>query len=115
MKEFVSAQALLPCSPAADPHDLVADRPRPVCESGPSAVGGLADDLIERCCGSHSLALVYRFLRNAGMDELEARAEFEQFLSGTLSEKLLDTAARCVGANSINWAKTLRPSSRDWP
>src|SRR5215468_11231895 len=97
MKEFVSDEPLLPYSPAADPHGLVVDRPTPVCESRPSALGGLADDLIERCCGSHSVALVYRFLRNAGMDELEARAEFEQFLSGTLSEKLLDTAARCVG------------------
>jgi hypothetical protein len=100
MQEFVSVKALLQYSPPANPRDLVVDRPKSVCESEPSTLGALADDLIERCCGSHSLALVYRFLRNAGMDELEARAEFEQFLLGTLSEKLLDTAARCIGANS---------------
>jgi hypothetical protein len=50
------------------------------------------------CCGSHSLGLVYSFLRKAGLDEGEARAEFEQFLSGTLSERMLDTATRWIQA-----------------
>jgi hypothetical protein len=44
------------------------------------------------------LGLVYSFLRKAGLDEGEARAEFEQFLSGTLSERVLDTATRWIQA-----------------
>jgi hypothetical protein len=44
------------------------------------------------------LGLVYSFLRKAGLDEGEARAEFEQFLSGTLSERMLDTATRWIQA-----------------
>jgi hypothetical protein len=57
---------------------------------------GLADELIEKCCGSHSLALIYRFLLSAGMEEAQARAEFERFLAGKLSEKMLDIAAQWV-------------------
>jgi hypothetical protein len=60
--------------------------------------GPLAEELIEKCCGSHSLGQVYWFLRNAGMDEREARAEFEQFLSGTLSKRVLDIAAGWIKA-----------------
>ena len=69
------------------------ERSAPQYEPGP-----LAAQLIERCCGSHSLGLVYSFLRKAGLDEGEARAEFEQFLSGTLSERVLDTATRWIQA-----------------
>ena len=58
----------------------------------------LSDELIERCCGSHSLGLVYWFLRKAGMDDAQARAEFEQFLSGTLSPTVLDIAAKWIRA-----------------
>jgi hypothetical protein len=43
-----------------------------------------------------ALGLVYWFLRKAGMDDEEARAEFELFMSGTLSEKLLDIAFRAA-------------------
>jgi len=69
--------------PIADPHGLIVDRPN--LDSRPVALERMADELIERCCGSDSLGLVYRFLRNAGMDGVEARAEFEQFRSGMLS------------------------------
>jgi hypothetical protein len=93
---FGSPQALLPYSPVVHPHDVAVDHSKSERETARFALGELADELIEQCCGSHSLGLIYRFLRNAGLDEAEARAQFELFLSGTLSEKLLDTAARCV-------------------
>ena len=38
----------------------------------------LADELIERCCGTHSLGLIYHFLRSAET-EASARLEFELF------------------------------------
>jgi hypothetical protein len=71
--------------------------PLPQCELKP-----LADELIGRRCGSHSLGLVYWFLRNAGMEDHEARAEFEQFLSGTLSNRVLDIAAGWIKAERGN-------------
>jgi hypothetical protein len=62
------------------------------------ASGALTDELIAKCCGSHSLGLVYWFLRKAGMDNGEARVEFELYMSGALSEKLLDIAVRWIRA-----------------
>jgi hypothetical protein len=56
----------------------------------------LARELIETCCGTHSLGLVYWFLRKAGMADMDARAHFELYLSGKLSEKLLELAARAA-------------------
>jgi len=47
-----------------------------------------ARELIEKQCGTHSLALIYNFLLSAGYDADEAEAEFVRFLSGELSERL---------------------------
>jgi hypothetical protein len=68
----------------------------------------LADELIEKCCGTHSLGSIYRFLRDAGMDELEARMLFREFVSGRMPEKLLDEAAQYVQSTPIN-ARNDRP------
>jgi hypothetical protein len=94
-EETSSAQQLLPYSPIID---FAVSLPKDGRDNPQLALSQLADEMIDGCCGSHSLGLVYRFLRNAGMNEVEARAQFELFLSGTLSEKLLDTATRCIGA-----------------
>ena len=58
-------------------------------------VSSLAEELIERCCGTHSLGLIYQFLRNTG-NEADARVDFELFLSGTLSQRLLDAASCAI-------------------
>jgi hypothetical protein len=71
-----------------DAHNPIAEYEGQRC-----AISRLADELIERCCGSHSLGLVYRFLRNAGFKESEARTEFELFLAGTPSERFRATAS----------------------
>jgi hypothetical protein len=60
-------------------------------------VDELAARLIELCSGSHSVALVYRFLLKAqGHTEETAKAEFVRFLRGELSERLLQDARRWV-------------------
>jgi hypothetical protein len=60
----------------------------------------LADELIERCCDRHSLGMVYRFLFQAFPNDVSAaRAEFEKFLAGELSDRLIEAAARCVEAD----------------
>jgi hypothetical protein len=60
----------------------------------------LADELIERCCDRHSLGMVYRFLFQAFPNDVSAaRAEFENFLAGELSDRLIEAAARCVEAD----------------
>jgi hypothetical protein len=79
--------------------DRITDHPRQVVaesECSRFSVGGLAGELIESCSGSQSLGSVYWFLRHAGLSESEARAEFELFLAGTLSERLRSTAARYI-------------------
>jgi hypothetical protein len=84
--------------PREFPDSIVDRQPHLVADSQCSraGIGRLADELIEGCCGTHSLGLVYWFLRDAGLDELEARAEFELFLAGTPSEKFRTTAARFI-------------------
>ena len=95
-EEFGSTQSVLSepvltpdCS--AIPDRLEGDEPHLVARL-------MAEHLIEKCCGSHSLGLVYRFLRKTGMDEGQARAEFELFLSGVLSETLLDRCTHWIQA-----------------
>jgi hypothetical protein len=62
----------------------------------------LAAKLIELCCGSHSVGMVYRFLLkvNAYTEET-AREEFVRFLGGEVSDRLLEEArgwVRCEQA-----------------
>jgi hypothetical protein len=60
-------------------------------------VKNLADELIERCCGGHLVGLIYRFLLQAFRNDASAaRAEFERFLAGELSQQFLNAAARRV-------------------
>ena len=53
----------------------------------------LAHELIELRCGSHSLGNIYEFLLRAYGDENKAKADFTRFLSGELSERILEVAA----------------------
>jgi hypothetical protein len=52
----------------------------------------LADELIVRRCGDHSLANVYEYLLKAYGDRNEAKADFIRFLAGDLPMRVLDTA-----------------------
>jgi hypothetical protein len=53
----------------------------------------LADALIEKCCGSHSLGLIYDFLLRMTGDPKAARSEFVKFLSGGWSQEWVQAAA----------------------
>jgi hypothetical protein len=88
-EQLLSSSPQLPGSITGQPDQVVT-----TSECDRFDIGRLADELIDGCCGSHSLGLVYWFLRDAGLDEVEARAEFELFLAGTPSEKFRTTAAR---------------------
>jgi hypothetical protein len=55
----------------------------------------LADELIQGCCGRHSVGLVYHFLlRGFDNNESAARGEFIRFLRGELSQEILNKADR---------------------
>jgi hypothetical protein len=56
------------------------------------SLGRLADELIARRCGTHSLGLVYEFLLKTYGDPKRARADFLRFLSGELPARLLTEA-----------------------
>jgi hypothetical protein len=56
------------------------------------SLGRLADELIARRCGTHSLGLVYEFLLKTYGDPKRARADFLRFLSGELPTRLLREA-----------------------
>jgi hypothetical protein len=68
--------------------------PRIKCATG---IDELAAKLIDLCSGSHSVAMVYRFLlKSQHHTEETARAEFVKFLGGELSERLLQDARHWV-------------------
>ena len=56
----------------------------------------LADELIERRCGKHSLANVYEYLLRAYGDANRAKADFIRFLSGELPIGALEAAAEWI-------------------
>jgi hypothetical protein len=59
----------------------------------------LAAELIELCCGAHSVGMLYRFLLKLNNHtEATAREEFVKFLAGELSDRLLDDARQWVAA-----------------
>ena len=66
---------------------------RSVNTTGEDRLGRLADDLIELRCGRHSVGNVYTFLVEAYGDADRAKGDFIRFLSGELSEHMLQTAA----------------------
>ena len=58
-----------------------------------------AAELIELCCGAHSVGMLYRFLLKLNNHtEATAREEFVKFLAGELSDRLLDDARQWVAA-----------------
>jgi hypothetical protein len=64
-------------------------------------VHSLADELIKKRCGTHSLGLVYEFLlRTHGAPE-KARAQFVNFLSGRWSQEWLEAARQAVEAERL--------------
>ena len=66
----------------------------------------LARELIEKSCGTHSRGLVYEFLLKVCHDSHEAEAQFVEFISGELPQRLLEEARLWVGAE-----QTCSPSS----
>jgi hypothetical protein len=55
-----------------------------------------AEELINNQCGSHSLALIYRFLLTTYGTPAKARAEFERYLSGEWSSEWIQAAREAV-------------------
>ena len=49
-----------------------------------ASIQKLADELIERRCGRHSVGNVYQYLLKVYRDPSRARADFVRFLSGDL-------------------------------
>ena len=56
----------------------------------------LGDELIENRCGTHSLGLIYEYLRQLYGAPEKARAEFVKFLSGDWSEEWVNGAKATV-------------------
>ena len=58
----------------------------------------LAAELIELCCGAHSVGMLRFLLKLNNHTEATAREEFVKFLAGELSDRLLDDARQWVAA-----------------
>jgi hypothetical protein len=56
----------------------------------------LGDELIEKQCGTHSLGLIYEYLRQLYGAPEKARAEFVKFLSGDWSQEWVNVAKATV-------------------
>src|SRR5262245_259956 len=74
-------------------------------------VENLAGMLIERCSHPHSIGQIYGFLLRAYPDAATARSEFEKYVGGELSERLLSAAARCVEQDQERAGRNPRASS----
>jgi hypothetical protein len=71
------------------------------------------DELIEKCCRPESMGQVYRFLLQAfDYDASLARAEFDAFMRGTLSERARTAAERATEADRYEEPGVIRSCSR---
>jgi hypothetical protein len=69
-------------------------------DKGSSLDKACVDELIEKCCRPESIGRVYHFLLQAfDNDASLARAEFDVFMSGTLSEQARAAAERSTEAD----------------
>jgi hypothetical protein len=71
-------------------------RPTPSAQPRNDGVTRLAQELIEKQCGGHSLALIYEFLLRTRGSPVLARVEFERFLSGEWSACWVEAAHLAV-------------------
>ena len=94
---------LLPPEPPAIPrrrrkppirkHRPIQATGRAPSQRGDRDIQKLADDMIKKRCGTHSLGLIYDFLLKTCDSSTEARAEFVKFLSGEWSQRWIEAAA----------------------
>jgi len=82
---------------STDQVNTQANAPRMLGDSSSGAAyHALADELIKNACGTHSLGLIYEFLRRTHGTPETARAEFVNFLSGQWSPAWVEAAKRAI-------------------
>jgi hypothetical protein len=67
------------------------------------SIEALAELLIEKRCGTHSLGYIYEFLLQITADAQAAQSEFVKFLSGEWSRRWVEAAVARVAEEQAGW------------